>query len=641
MGSSDSGRLRGITRRDFVYLAGAGAAGAVVSCRADSPGGTPLDRIAGGPPDAWSDALGVAWYGPGGVGDYAPSHGNTPDVVRLAHGLRVDRYAGQLADASDTGERFDVVIVGGGLAGLSAAHHFKRHHPTGRCLVLDNHPIFGGEAKRNEFDVGGVRLMGPQGSNDFVARAGDGGPDDYFRSLGIPMEFEYAPDDSTDLRVPLENYGFMHWVQDRFSVGHRLGGVAGGEDAFIRDLWGAGLETAPWSEEVKAGFRRWRDARLADHAPPDVSGQDPPRWLDGITLKQYYEGVLGLPPQVTAYVDPILASIIGLGCDAVSAWWGYHFALPGFGVPSRYDDVVFQSFPGGNAGIARYFMKDLVPDSIPGDGSLGDMVGAEVRFDELDRAGGTVAVRLSATVVDVRHFGPAQDRVRVTYALGDRLYSVEASGVVMASGGWVNRHVLPELPDSHRHAYEQFVHAPILVANVALTNWRFMERLGVAACMYEGDLGFSCNIRRPMYTPSYRPPFGPDHPNVLTFYITFESPGLAPGDQGIAGRTEMLSTSFADYERRLVDQMRTLFDDGGFDAGSDIAGIVLNRWGHAYLAPGPGFFFGTNPAPAPPDVIRQPLGRIAIGHSELRGHQNWTGAAGEGRRAVETLLESL
>ena len=47
-------------------------------------------------------------------------------------------------------------IVGGGFAGLMAAHTFNRDG-QGTCLLLDNHPIFGGEAKENEFDVDGVR----------------------------------------------------------------------------------------------------------------------------------------------------------------------------------------------------------------------------------------------------------------------------------------------------------------------------------------------------------------------------------------------------------------------------------------------------------------------------------------------------
>jgi len=437
----------------------------------------------------------------------------------------------------------------------------------------------------------------------------------------------------------------MHWTQSQFSVGHFFPGSGG---RWVHDLWND-PSRAPWPEEVREGFTRWRAARVEDHAPRDAAGAggsgggapgDPPRWLDRVTLEEYYEGTLGLPPEVTAYVDPILASIIGLGCDAVSAWWGYHFALPGFGLPSRYDDVTFHSFPGGNAGIARYFVKNLIPDAIRGEGELGDIIEGAIDFGAIDREGQTVRLRVSSTAIDVRHAGirSEAERVRVTYLHEGRAYTVEARGVVMASGGWMNRHVCADLPDTHRAAYESFVHAPILVANVALTNWRFLERLGIAACMYEGDFGFSCNIRRPMYAGSYRPPFGPDHPTVLTFYTTFDGfPGTA-AEQGAAGRLELLSTRFADYERRIREQMVTLFGDGGFDPRKDIAGIVLNRWGHAYVAPGPGFFFGRAGRPAPPDVIREPFGRIAIGHSELRGHQNWTGAAGEGRRALETVL---
>ena len=132
---------RSITRRDFVNVAGVGiAASAFMSCGSQ-------DSISKGSlaADPWSDHLGPEWYGPGGVGDYELSHGNTPEVVQAAHRLRDARQTA-LTEAIETGEHFDVIIVGGGLAGLSAAHHFKRLHPSGRCLVIENHPVFGGEA---------------------------------------------------------------------------------------------------------------------------------------------------------------------------------------------------------------------------------------------------------------------------------------------------------------------------------------------------------------------------------------------------------------------------------------------------------------------------------------------------------------
>lgn len=87
--------------------------------------------------------------------------------------------------------------------------------------------------------------------------------------------------------------------------------------------------------------------------------------------------------------------------------------------------------------------------------------------------------------------------------------------------------------------------------------------------------------------------------------------------------------------------MTDLFRAGGFDPGRDIAGIILNRWGHAYVIPQPGFFFGQNGSPAPRDLIRTRFGRIAFGHSELVGHQYWLGAIKEAERACRQVAELL
>jgi spermidine dehydrogenase len=70
-------------------------------------------------------------------------------------------------------------------------------------------------------------------------------------------------------------------------------------------------------------------------------------------------------------------------------------------------------------------------------------------------------------------------------------------------------------------------------------------------------------------------------------------------EQQSAGRAELLATSFADYERRVREQLTEMFAATGFDAKRDIAGIVLNRWGHAYCSPQPGFFFGLDGKPLP------------------------------------------
>ena len=125
----------------------------------------------------------------------------------------------------------------------------------------------------------------------------------------------------------------------------------------------------------------------------------------------------------------------------------------------------------------------------------------------------------------------------------------------------------------------------------------------------------------------------------MTFYIPIIKPGLSAREQGAMCRAELLSTSFLSYERQIREQMTSMFSAGGFDPTRDIAGIILNRWGHAYVNPGLNFIHTKDGSETPSDILRQSYGRIAIGHSELRGHQYWNGAAGEGRRAVESLID--
>jgi len=87
--------------------------------------------------------------------------------------------------------------------------------------------------------------------------------------------------------------------------------------------------------------------------------------------------------------------------------------------------------------------------------------------------------------------------------------------------------------------------------------------------------------------------------------------------------------------------MVTLFADAGMDPKRDIAGIVLNRWGHAYCNAGPGFYTPKDGKPTPSDLLRTPLGNLTFGHSELNGNQHWTIAAEEGHRAAQQVVAML
>ncbi len=165
-----------------------------------------------------------------------------------------------------------------------------------------------------------------------------------------------------------------------------------------------------------------------------------------------------------------------------------------------------------------------------------------------------------------------------------------------------------------------------------------MATLGVSALRWFDGLGFFANIRQPMSYDGYRPPLDPEKPAILTLYIGFPQAGMPLVAQATLGRMRLFTTSYAQFERELRDQLQTLLGPSGFNHQRDIAAIVLNRWGHAYIAPQPGFYFGNNGAPAAPDVIRRGFGRISFGHSELSGRQNWPHAIAEGKRAATQAL---
>ncbi|MDH4232591.1 MAG: NAD(P)/FAD-dependent oxidoreductase, partial [Nitrospirota bacterium] len=218
---------------------------------------------------------------------------------------------------------------------------------------------------------------------------------------------------------------------------------------------------------------------------------------------------------------------------------------------------------------------------------------------------------------------------------------VRARTVVMASGGWINRRVVRDLPGDYRKAYEEFLYSSVLVVNVALTNWRFLYELNMTGCRWFSGFGYTCNIRQPMIVGDYRPPLHPDKPIILTFYVPLHYPGLPAKEQGEQGRAAILSTSYAEYEKMIIRRMSALFGSAGFNPDKDVAGIILNRWVYAYLNPLPGFYFGKGGNAAPRDLIRKPFGRIAFGRSELDGHQNWSGAFEEGARAAGQVAEIL
>ena len=617
-----------ITRRDFVngVAVGIGAALAAPPSRAFSEPGGPA--IVDG-----------AWYGYGGVGTYSSSHGNTPDVVNTAHILR-DRGLPIEVDIEHT-EECDLAIVGGGMAGLGAAlEFFDKRRTDQTCVLLDNHPMIGGEAKENEFNVNGERLIAPQGANGFFIppTTGDFGDPYYYAKLGIPREFNFAnwPADQKPLRFCNDNYGYLvAGLQKETSTGHFYASNDRQPDSWVIDPFANQHADAPISQSARQNLQRWFTAgSLRDFQSTD----DARRQLDTMSYQEFLKRTLAAGDEGARYADLFLASACGLGSDAVSAYAAYQLPMPGLFDSSRLDSRRV-SFPGGNSGFVRYFLKYLTPDAISGGHSFEEIITNPVDPAALDRPGQPVRMRTSCTVLSVAHDGRPSDSeaVNLIYIRDGRYYGLRAKSVVMATGSWMTKQVVRDLPERHLIACSSFLHAPFLVANVALTNWRFLHKLGCTAAIWNRDddgFGFTCNIRNPMQVGQYKPPLDPDQPTVLSFYTPFHRPGLDPKTQVAMGRAALLATPYAAYEAKILKQMVRLFGPAGFDPYRDVAGLILNRWGHAYSVPYPGFYGGAT-GQGPGDILRGCFGRVGFAHSELAGLQHYGPAADEGRRAYQ------
>ncbi len=139
-----------LTRRAFVQTGSATAAAALATPAVAAPA----------KPASPTAALPVH---PGEPGGYYPPlrtglRGSHAGSFEVAHALRDGQAVGQ-ALAGPAHESYDLVVVGGGISGLSAALFYRDRNPAARILILENHDDFGGHAKRNEFRVRGHTLL--------------------------------------------------------------------------------------------------------------------------------------------------------------------------------------------------------------------------------------------------------------------------------------------------------------------------------------------------------------------------------------------------------------------------------------------------------------------------------------------------
>ena len=192
--------------------------------------------------------------GYGGVGDYSTANGNTRDVLEAGHAIRDRMYDPLPKDIIDTGELYDCVIIGGGISGLAAALLFQREAGPGmKCLIIENHSMFGGEAKQNEFLVESKRLIAHQGSAIYQVQYPYSFLAGFYESIGLQAsQLTYQSWAGPDPEIPLSNtpyeaVGLQHG-QYGFWFGAQFNQKPG---KWLMDPLGKNLEGAPVSNATR------------------------------------------------------------------------------------------------------------------------------------------------------------------------------------------------------------------------------------------------------------------------------------------------------------------------------------------------------------------------------------------------------
>ena len=639
------GMHRNITRRDFLNGMAIGVGGALAS--------------------PWLGGLLAAQASTTSAQDrpgyYPPTlngmRGSHPGAFEVAHALRDGTFWEEAGKPVDTGEEYDLVVVGGGISGLAAAYFYRKHAgPSARILILDNHDDFGGHAKRNEFHLAGRMLLTNGGTVSIES------PFPYSREArGLLAELGIDPPALQKKYADGHAYsglGFGYFFdKETFGNERLVTNAPGGGRQGTSVKWADFLARTPLSAKAQEDIIRIQEAKV-DYME-GVSQEQKKARLSKMSYKDFLLNVVKAHADVIPFYQSHTHGLYGIGIDAVPALdcWAIHF--PGFQgmgldrVPSKgltftalgevtpQDEFHFH-FPDGNASIARMLVRSLVPESASGS-TAEDIVTAKMDYGHLDHKDSPIHIRLNSTAVLARHIGDSTSakQVEVIYGREQKAYSVHAKAAVLACWNMVIPYLCPDLPAEQKEALHYGVKVPLVYSVVGLRNWTAFRKLGIRGVSCPGMYHTSMNLDQAVNIGDYKSLGSPEEPILVHMLRTPCQPGLSAREQQRAGHYELLATPFETFERNIREQFVRVLGGGGFDPARDMEAITVNRWPHGYA-------YEYNPlwdpdwpeGKRPCDIARRRFGRITIANSDAAAAAYTDQAIDQGYRAVQELFSS-
>ena len=536
-------------------------------------------------------------------------------------------------------EEYDLVVVGGGISGLSAAYFYQQVHGRDKkVLILDNHDDFGGHAKRNEHTVGDDTRIIFGGSQTLQSpHAYSDTSKQLLEELGVDLNrFNTA-------------YDFDFFKRHNLRAVTYFNKKTFGEDKVVKHpycdypLFFEGLQTsdlsheeaaqqAPLSEKGKAQLLKVLKGGLHVLQVPQEQLQE---YISTHSYFDYLKTTLGVDdPGVLTMARHSVVDYDGAGADVLTISEALECGVLGFdplslrdvigseeyrnyietsGYPHDEEDQFIHHFPDGNATIARLLVRKMIPNVGTGD-NADDIILSTFKYDELDKATNVVRIRLNSTVVNAVHGGDpnSSSEVTVTYINNDKSYEVKGKAVVMACYNMMIPYLVPELPAEQAAALKRLVKLPIQITTVGLKNWRAMKEMEMGLAMSPGNMHQVVMMDYPVSMGGYEFTRTPDDPCAI--YMASaplgETFGAPPVEQFREARHRMMALTFQDYENEVREHLSGMLPKKLFEFDRDVQSISVNRWAHGYAHSGYALY-----DPEMPEIARmgrQPFGRITI-----------------------------
>jgi spermidine dehydrogenase len=546
-------------------------------------------------------------------------------------------------------EAYDLIVVGAGISGLSAAWFYKQEKPNARILILDNHDDFGGHAKRNEFMLDGRRIIGYGGSQSLQSPNSlyKEPPKRLLRQLSVDIKrFETAFDRSLypslglsrGIFFPKENFGRDVLVQgdpsnlEADETARRPENIRS-RKAIIADF--------PISEASK---NQLLELYAGTRDPlAGKSAKEKREFLEKTSYRDFLIKAWGCNEEVANCFQGRSLGFFGLGIDSVAADDLRDLGYPGFaglkiqGANAAWKEPYIYHFPDGNAALPRMLVRALIPGVAPGS-TMDDVVLAAFDYSKLDEPSQRVRVRLDSTVVDVRN---EDDEVQVAYVRNGTVHRAKARHAVLACFHMVIPHIMKELSSDQRAALAKNVKTPICYTNVLVRDWKAMANLKVSNVSAPMSFHHQVSLDFPVSMGGYNCPRDPSEPMVLHLACVPGAPnqGLDARTQFRIGQGKLYVMTFQDFEDRIRDDLDRMLGPGGFSSSRDIAAITVNRWPHGYSYVENSLFDQEDDYERDVlEVARETVGNVAIANTDAGGDAWVHFAVEQADRAVKDLL---